>query len=99
MLSHGAMLRNCASCDKLLESLTSDLTKEIRYLSWLPLSHSYEHTLQFLEMGQGAQIYYAESIDKLLVNMDEAAPHFMTCLLYTSPSPRDNTTSRMPSSA
>ena len=51
MLSHGAMLRNCASCDKLLESLTSDLTKEIRYLSWLPLSHSYEHTLQFLEMG------------------------------------------------
>ena len=51
MLSHGAMLRNCASCDKLLESLTSDLTKEIRYLSWLPLSHSYEHTLQFLENG------------------------------------------------
>ena len=80
MLSHGAMLRNCASCDKLLESLTSDLKKEIRYLSWLPLSHSYEHTLQFLEMGQGAQIYYAESIDKLLVNMAEAAPHFMTAV-------------------
>ena len=80
MLSHGAMLRNCASCDKLLESLTNDLKKEIRYLSWLPLSHSYEHTLQFLEMGQGAQIYYAESIDKLLVNMAEAAPHFMTAV-------------------
>ncbi len=80
MLSHGAMLRNCASCDKLLESLTGDLKKEIRYLSWLPLSHSYEHTLQFLEMGQGAQIYYAESIDKLLVNMAEAAPHFMTAV-------------------
>ena len=79
MLSHGAMLRNCASCDKLLESLTKDL-KEMRYLSWLPLSHSYEHTLQFLEMGQGAQIYYAESIDKLLVNMAEAAPHFMTAV-------------------
>ena len=79
MLSHGAMLRNCASCEKLLESLTKDL-KEIRYLSWLPLSHSYEHTLQFLEMGQGAQIYYAESIDKLLVNMAEAAPHFMTAV-------------------
>ena len=43
MLSHGAMLRNCASCDKLLESLTSDLTKEIRYLSWLPLSLSLIH--------------------------------------------------------
>ncbi len=79
MLSHGAMLRNCASCNKLLESLTNDLN-EMRYLSWLPLSHSYEHTLQFLEMGQGAQIYYAESIDKLLVNMAEAAPHFMTAV-------------------
>ncbi len=79
MLSHGAMLRNCASCNKLLESLTNDLS-EIRYLSWLPLSHSYEHTLQFLEMGQGAQIYYAESIDKLLINMAEAAPHFMTAV-------------------
>ncbi len=79
MLSHGAMLRNCASCNKLLENLTKDL-KEIRYLSWLPLSHSYEHTLQFLEMGQGAQIYYAESIDKLLINMSEAAPHFMTAV-------------------
>ena len=80
MLSHGAMLRNCASCNKLLQSLTSDLTKEIRYLSWLPLSHSYEHTLQFLQIGQGAQIYYAESIDKLLVNMSEARPHFMTAV-------------------
>ncbi len=79
MLSHGAMLRNCASCDRLLESLTNDLT-EMRYLSWLPLSHSYEHTLQFLEMGQGAQIYYAESIDKLLINMSEASPHFMTAV-------------------
>ena len=27
------------------------------------------------------------------------APHHKTCLLYTSPSPRDLSTSRMPSSA
>ena len=27
------------------------------------------------------------------------APHYMCCLLYTSPSPRDLSTSRMPSSA
>ena len=26
-------------------------------------------------------------------------PHFLPCLLYTSPSPRDLSTSRMPSSA
>ena len=53
---------------------------EIRFLSWLPLSHSYEHTLQFYEMGIGAQIYYAESIDKLLINMSETRPHFMTAV-------------------
>ena len=28
-----------------------------------------------------------------------ALPHYRTCLLYTSPSPRDRTRSRMPSSA
>ena len=33
------------------------------------ISHSYEHTLQFFTLGIGAQIYYAEGIDKLVVNM------------------------------
>ena len=36
--------------------------------------------LQFYEMGIGAQIYYAESIDKLLINMSEVQPHFMTAV-------------------
>ena len=63
----------------MLKNLMSDLN-EIRFLSWLPLSHSYEHTLQFYEMGIGAQIYYAEGIDKLLVNMSEVKPHFMTAV-------------------
>ena len=79
MLSHGAMLINCSGAQELLKNLMSDLN-EIRFLSWLPLSHSYEHTLQFYEMGIGAQIYYAEGIDKLLVNMSEVKPHFMTAV-------------------
>ncbi len=79
MLSHGAMLTNCTGAQELLKNLISDLS-EIRFLSWLPLSHSYEHTLQFYEMGIGAQIYYAEGIDKLLVNMSEVKPHFMTAV-------------------
>ena len=79
MLSHGAMLTNCTGAQELLKNLISDLS-EIRFLSWLPLSHSYEHTLQFYEMGIGAQIYYAESIDKLLINMSEVKPHFMTAV-------------------
>ena len=79
MLSHGAMLTNCTGAQELLKNLTSNM-KEIRFLSWLPLSHSYEHTLQFFEMGIGAQIYYAEGIDKLLINMGETKPHFMTAV-------------------
>ena len=33
------------------------------------------------------------------IMFDEQIDHLEDCLLYTSPSPRDNTTSRMPSSA
>ena len=73
------MLTNCTGAQELLQNLMKDLN-EIRFLSWLPLSHSYEHTLQFYEMGIGAQIYYAEGIDKLLVNMSETKPHFMTAV-------------------
>ena len=47
MLSHGAMLTNCSGAQALLKNLISDLD-EIRFLSWLPLSHSYEHTLTIL---------------------------------------------------
>ncbi len=79
MLSHGAMLTNCTGAAYLLKNLLKNLN-EIRFLSWLPLSHSYEHTLQFLQMGIGAEIYYAESIDKLVINMGEAKPHFMTAV-------------------
>ncbi|MDC0226581.1 long-chain fatty acid--CoA ligase [Alphaproteobacteria bacterium] len=79
MLSHGAMLTNCSGAQELLKNLTSNM-QEIRFLSWLPLSHSYEHTLQFYEMGIGAQIYYAEGLDKLLINMSETKPHFMTAV-------------------
>jgi len=79
MLSHGAMLTNCTGAQELLKNLLKGM-KEIRFLSWLPLSHSYEHTLQFFTLGIGAQVYYAEGIDKLVVNMGEVSPHFMTAV-------------------
>ena len=79
MLSHGAMLHNCAGAQELLKTIISDIN-EIRFLSWLPLSHSYEHTLQFFYMGVGGQVYYAEGIDKLVINMGESKPHIMTAV-------------------
>ncbi len=79
MLSHGAMLSNCTGAKILLKNLLEGM-EEIKFLSWLPLSHSYEHTLQFFTLGIGAQVYYSEGIDKLVVNMGEVSPHFMTAV-------------------
>ncbi len=79
MLSHGSMMHNCTGAQDLLLKETSKI-KNIRFLSWLPLSHSYEHTLQYYKMLVGGEIYYAEGIDKLLQNMSEAKPHVMTAV-------------------
>ena len=39
------------------------------------------------------------TVEKELLDGTFLVPDTMTCLLYTSPSPRDSTSSRMPSSA
>ena len=87
ILSHGGILNNCEGAIDILKPLLSK--EQPRFLTWLPLSHSYEHTVQFVQITVAARIFYAESIDKLLKNMGDCSPEIMTCLLYTSPSPRD----------
>ena len=52
----------------------------------------------FREMGLRSQVSGSCSID-LREHIDRKVLRFMGCLLYTSPSPRDATLSRMPSSA
>lgn len=84
MLSHGSMLCNCKGAYETLKYF--HLGEEV-FLCFLPLSHSYEHTGgQFFPMSLGAQIYYAENIDKLLNNLAEARPTLMTAVprLYES---------------
>jgi len=72
VLSHGAMMHNLVGATKVLAKL--GLKDEV-FLSFLPLSHSYEHTAgQFFPISIGAQIYYAEGADKLLMNMAECNP-------------------------
>ncbi len=77
VLSHGGILSNCEGALNLLRSLIS---KNTRFLTWLPLSHSYEHTVQFVQISVDAKIFYAESIDKLIKNMNECKPHIMTAV-------------------
>ncbi len=49
-----------------------------RWLSFLPLSHSFERTTSFFSFWVGAEIYFAESIEKVADNLKEVKPNFMT---------------------
>jgi long-chain acyl-CoA synthetase len=78
MLTHGSILANCRGAYHLLEAF--NLGEEV-FLCFLPLSHAYEHTAgQFFPISLGGQIYYAESIEKLMDNMLEARPTIMTAV-------------------
>lgn len=78
MLSHGAVLANCMGAYDIIRHL--GIGDDV-FLSFLPLSHSYEHTggLMF-PISIGAQIYYAEAVDKLAVNLGEVRPTIMTAV-------------------
>ncbi len=77
MLSHGGILNNCEGSCELLKSI---VTKHPKFLIWLPLSHSYEHTIQFVQIAVAAKVFYAESIEKLIKNMSECSPEIMTAV-------------------
>ena len=78
MLSHGGILSNCEGALEILASIVKK--KKPVFLTWLPLSHSYEHTVQFFQISLGAKVYYAESLDKLIPNMSVAKPTIMTAV-------------------
>jgi len=78
ILSHGGILSNCEGAIELLEPLTKK--KNPIFLTWLPLSHSYEHTVQFIQIIVGAEVFYAESLEKLISNMGVAKPTIMTAV-------------------
>ena len=78
---HGAIMRNIAGAITVIEQDFPDPPPEAKgeiFLSFLPLSHAYEHTAgQYMPMGMGGQIIYAEGLDKLASNIEEARPTFM----------------------
>ena len=77
ILSHGGILNNCEGAYEIVKPL---IDKRPVFLTWLPLSHSYEHTIQFVQIAVGAKVFYAEKIEKLLDNISEAKPSLMTAV-------------------
>jgi long-chain acyl-CoA synthetase len=77
MLSHYNFMSNCYDAKDLCPSVN----KEDRFLSFLPLSHVYERMAgYYLPSFIGAQIAFAESIEKVSQNFTEATPSIMTCV-------------------
>ena len=77
ILSHGGILNNLVGACEITQPL---FTSRPVFLTWLPLSHSYEHCVQFLQIAVGAKVFYAEKIEKLLDNISEAKPTVMTAV-------------------
>ncbi len=77
ILSHGGILNNVKGSCEITKPLFNSRPV---FLTWLPLSHSYEHCLQFVQIAVGARVFYAEKIEKLLENISEAKPTIMAAV-------------------
>ena len=77
ILSHGGILNNLVGACEIMKPI---IDSRPVFLTWLPLSHSYEHTVQFAQIAVGAKVFYAEKIEKLLDNISEAKPTIMTAV-------------------
>ena len=88
MQHHGAILHNVNGCCTVI-SEDFGWDDEV-FLSFLPLSHAYEHTGgQHFPIALGGQIYYSEGLDKLASNIEEVRPTIMVvvpaCSRYCAP--------------
>ncbi|GAC1336659.1 MAG: AMP-dependent synthetase/ligase [Acetobacteraceae bacterium] len=76
MLPHRAILANCRGAFELLRPLR--LRNEV-YLSFLPLSHSYEHTVgQFFLLSLGTEVVYSRGMEHLAADLQAVQPTILT---------------------
>ena len=74
-------------------------TEQLEFLQFILDNFEYnDDEERALKDSIESQLYEVREQD-LLIAMKIASSHINPCLLYTSPSPRDATLSRMPSSA
>ena len=78
MLPHRSILSNCRGAFELLRPLA--LQDEV-YLSYLPASHSYEHTVgQFFLPSIGTEIVYCRGVEHLAADMLTVRPTILTAV-------------------
>ena len=75
MLSHGNIASNCAALRSRLDLRAGDLA-----LSFLPLSHIFERTGDYVLFAAGVTIAYAESAETISANMEELRPQLALCV-------------------
>src|SRR5262249_16227187 len=76
MQHHGMILHNVEGCTDVI-AMDFGWDEEV-FLPFLPASHAYEHSGgQLFPVALGAQIYYAESLEKLAANIEEVRPTIM----------------------
>lgn len=56
------------------------VTKDDRFLSFLPLSHVFERTIYHIAILKGSQIAFAQSLELLAKNMAEVKPTILCCV-------------------
>ncbi len=75
MLTHRNLVSNILSTQDVLDMVEGDVA-----LSFLPLSHIFERTLDYGLFFQGATIAYAEHIDKVAENVSEVRPTILAAV-------------------
>lgn len=73
MLTHHNLISNMMAVCQVIEFTVDDIA-----LSWLPLSHSFEHLVTVAYIYKGVSIGYAESVETVGENMQELRPHLLT---------------------
>ncbi|MCW8085648.1 AMP-dependent synthetase/ligase [Sabulicella glaciei] len=80
MLPHRALLANCRAVSVLVGKLLR-MPREATYLSFLPMSHSYEHTVGgFIMPSAGAEVVFSRGADRLAQEFAQHRPHIITAV-------------------
>jgi long-chain acyl-CoA synthetase len=75
MLSHRNLVSNFEAC-----SHHFDLGLGHRSISFLPLCHIFERTVNYVFMYRGIGIYYVESLPQIVQSIKEVKPHIFTAV-------------------